>query len=124
MCLLQAIKAGTYDAGKPYAEEGLATLDYLIDQRGGTDSYPYVAYLEYACRWYLVSRKSITDVDWNKLRDLAKIAKDLYKLDERVKTACKRVEQAYLVRLVPDDEIDDAIKTFLSSGDLESPPSA
>jgi len=124
VCLLQAVKTNSFELGKAFAEEGIATLGNLIEERGGTDNYPYVAYLEYVCRWYLVARKSIPDSDWNKLREIGNIARDAYKLDERVKRACKRVEQAYLLRLVPDDEVDEAIRSFLSDGDMESPPSS
>ncbi len=121
--LLQAVKTNNFELGKTFAEEGIATLGNLIEERGGTDNYPYVAYLEYVCRWYLIARKSISDVAWNKLREIGNIAVDKYRLDERVKKACKRVEQAYLLRLVPDCEVDEAIQIFMSDGDLESPPS-
>ncbi|MGV3608751.1 MAG: SIR2 family protein [Planctomycetaceae bacterium] len=121
VCLLQAIKTNSFELGRAFAEEGISTLGNLIEERGGTDNYPYVAYLEYVCRWYLIARKSISEVDWNKLRELGNIAREAYKLDERVKRACGRVEQAYLLRLVPDDEVDEVIRNFMNDGDVETP---
>jgi hypothetical protein len=124
VCLLQAVKTNSFELGKAFAEEGIATLGNLIDERGGTDSYPYVAYLEYVCRWYLVARKSLPDSDWKKLKDVGNIARVAYRLDERVKRACTRVDQAYLLRLVPDDDVEEAIGNFMNDGDMDSPPSS
>jgi hypothetical protein len=124
VCLLQAVKTNSFELGKAFAEEGITTLGNLIEERGGTDNYPYVAYLKYVCKWYLIARKSIPDTDWKRLKEVANIARDAYKLDERVKIACSRVEQAYLLRLVPDGEVDEAIRSFLSDEEMESPPSS
>ncbi len=81
--------------------------------------YPYVAYLEYMARWYIIARHQTTEQQWQALKYVASDAREKYRLDTRVQLATSRVDKAYLVRLTPDEDVDRVVTDFIRGSKLD-----
>ena len=87
------------------ANEGIDLLSELIQERGDIDSYPFNGYTEYVTRWYVHARDIVSDNEWEALRKTAELACAKYSLDDMARGNRQKVERAYLMRLVRDDEV-------------------
>lgn len=90
------------------ADAGIALLEELIQSRGDKDAYPYSAYLTYVTRWYVHAGRLVTEVQWRALQQRAKEAERRYPLEDTIREGRKRVDDGYLLRLLPESQSPEA----------------